>query len=274
MWWYTRDSFFYKTLNAALRNQDIHLIFLFRQYIFDIQRYLQNNQIQNELKVYRCQLISNEELQSLEKCTGQLISINSFFSTSTEYQQALHFLDTTSCLNDLVPVLFEIDADPNMAMTKPFANIHSFSAYPNESEVLFMIGSIFRLKHVEQNRKTNICTVQMTLCSENDLELKQVLIRMKKQLGTGDTNLQILSRFLANMGQRNLAEKYLVRLLDQLSPTHPSRVDLYDELAVLASQNGDLNKSMEWQQKIVDFEKESQSNKNNLTGQFIITIAI
>ncbi|CAF1687703.1 unnamed protein product, partial [Adineta ricciae] len=30
LWWYTRETFFYKTLNAALRTQNIHMIYLFR----------------------------------------------------------------------------------------------------------------------------------------------------------------------------------------------------------------------------------------------------
>ncbi|CAF4055100.1 unnamed protein product, partial [Rotaria sp. Silwood1] len=38
--WYTRLSFFHKTLNEALRKQDIHMIFLFRGFIYDIQHQL------------------------------------------------------------------------------------------------------------------------------------------------------------------------------------------------------------------------------------------
>jgi hypothetical protein len=36
LWWYTKESFFYKTLNAALRTQNIHMIFLFREFISNI----------------------------------------------------------------------------------------------------------------------------------------------------------------------------------------------------------------------------------------------
>ena len=31
--WYTRESFFYRILNAALRSQNFHIIFLFREFI-------------------------------------------------------------------------------------------------------------------------------------------------------------------------------------------------------------------------------------------------
>ena len=48
--------------------------------------------------------------------------------------------------DNIEQVLFEIDADPQLDNIKPFSNITSFSYFPNEEEVLFMIGSIFRLK--------------------------------------------------------------------------------------------------------------------------------
>ena len=37
LWWYTRHSFLYRMLNKALRMQNIHLLFLFRFIIRDIE---------------------------------------------------------------------------------------------------------------------------------------------------------------------------------------------------------------------------------------------
>jgi tetratricopeptide (TPR) repeat protein len=277
LWWYTRESFFYKTLNAALRTQDIHLIFLFRGYISDIQRHLKNDQAKYFLKVYRSQMVSSDELKSLEKCCGQCISINSFFSTSTKYEQALSFLDIPDDADNLAPVLFEIHADPKMVTTKPFADISSYSKFPDESEILFMLGSIFRLNSVKYNKNDKIWIIHMTLCSDNELDLKQVLTSMKKQLGTGETNLQTLSKLLGEMGQPNLAGKYLIRLLEQLSPDDPSRGDLYEVLGKLASQAGNLDESMEWRQKALEFKSQNQSTSisninetHSSTSKFIV----
>ncbi len=75
LWWYTRESFFYKTLNKALRTQNIHL----RSYINDIYDQLEKNYSNSALKVYRFQLISKDEFNHLLKNLGQFISINSFF---------------------------------------------------------------------------------------------------------------------------------------------------------------------------------------------------
>ena len=127
------------------RNQDIHLIFLFRTYISDIYNALKNNQSTDSIRVYRGQMISNTELETLKQRCGQFISVNPFFSTSTNYQHALSFLDISRQTDGLEEVLFDIDADPKRVIAKPFADISSHSQYKDESEVLFMLGSIFRL---------------------------------------------------------------------------------------------------------------------------------
>ena len=103
------------------------------------------------LRVYRSQMMSSDELDDLKQHIGQFISINSFFSTSTNRTTALFFLGDTTSLIDLERVLFEIDADPKMVTTKPFADISKYSDFTDESEVLFMIGSIFRLKSINCN---------------------------------------------------------------------------------------------------------------------------
>ncbi len=71
--WYTKDTFFYKSLNAALRKQNIHMTFLFRGFISDIQEQLRKYQSNKVLTVYRGQMMSNEELERLKLSMGKLI---------------------------------------------------------------------------------------------------------------------------------------------------------------------------------------------------------
>ena len=65
---------------------------------------------------------------------------------------------------------FEIDADPQIGNIKPFSNITSFSFYPNEEEILFMVGSIFRLNNVFKDID-GIWIILMSLCSSDDNQL-------------------------------------------------------------------------------------------------------
>ena len=88
LWWYTRDSFLYRMLNKALRVQNIDLLFLLRFVIGDIYQQLK-------------QVMSIDELNTLRQSIDNLISINSFFSTS---------LNSSEITSDLCRVLFVIDA--------------------------------------------------------------------------------------------------------------------------------------------------------------------
>jgi tetratricopeptide (TPR) repeat protein len=243
--WYSKDTFFYKTLNAALRKQNIHMTFLFREFISDIQQQLQEYQSDKVLKVYRGQMMSNEELERLKQSIGKLISINSFLSTTTIYSTALSFLSPSRSLQRIV---FEIKADPKVANTKPFANISKHSDYPDESEVLFMIGSIFRLDSIDQN-DANIWIIKMSLSSDEEHGLKEVLLYMKKQVGTAETNLRTLGKCLWKMGKFDLAEKYFTRLLNELQPDDPLNSILYEDLAELAALRGEYDMSVQYQEK-------------------------
>ncbi|CAF1452508.1 unnamed protein product [Rotaria sordida] len=278
LWWYSQESFFYKTLNAVLRNENIHMMFLFRQFIADIQYQLKSYSTNTTLRLFRGQRLSKEELETLEQNCGQLISVNSFFSTSTDEKAARDFLNAPHAANHLERVLFEINADPKMATTKPFADISSFSAYPGESEVLFMIGSIFRLNSIDQSSDDNIWIIQMTLCNENESNLKNVLLHMKDQLGTGETNLRTLGKLLWEMGRLNLAEQYFIRFLDELPANHHSLYDLYQDLGRIASLTGDYDKSVAYHQRSLALEGSNKSintmdtserNNQNTSDQYI-----
>ncbi|CAF1099350.1 unnamed protein product [Adineta steineri] len=261
VWWYTKETFFYKTLNAALRAQNIHMIFLFRAFIYDIYRQLQESQSKHPVQVYRSQLMSSDELDGLKNNIGQFISINSMFSTSKERTTAVFYLGEITTQIDSERVLFEIDADPKMITTKPFADISALSYFPHESEVLFMIGSIFRLNDIYCN-DDQIWIIKMTLCNDDEHDLKQVLMYMKQQIESEETNLRTLGKLLWKMGKLDLAEKYFNRLLQELPSSDPLLSSLYEDLGELASQTGDYDISVQWHQKSLAIKTKNQLTVN------------
>jgi tetratricopeptide (TPR) repeat protein len=144
--------------------------------------------------------------------------------------------------------LFEIDADPNVVTTKPFANICGVSKYVNEGEVLFMVGSVFRLTEIVREDEEQTWLIRMELCGDNQHELKQLFDHMKKSYGCGDKeiNLHSLGNVLRNMGKYDLAERMYHRALDELSPTDPTRAGLYKSLGLVAKDKGELGCSLQW----------------------------
>ena len=191
LWWYTRDSFLYRVLNKALRIQNIDLLFLLRFVIRDIYQQLKLYQHQSPIRVFRGQVMSIDELKTLRKSINNFISINSYFSTSTNPHQALSFLNSSIITSDLCRILFIIHADPRLVKSKPFADISSLSYFSNEREVLFMIGSIFRLTKIEKLKDKDIVTIYMELCGDDEHDLKELFDHMKKEYW-------LLQRFLSD----------------------------------------------------------------------------
>ncbi|CAF3309085.1 unnamed protein product [Rotaria socialis] len=250
LWWYTRESFLYKILNKALRVQSIDILFIFRFFMRDIYRALEQSQCQSTIRAYRGQILSNDELKSLRESIGELISINSFFSTTTDRKQALAFLNSHNLSNGLQRVLFIIDADPSTGATKPFANISSFSDFENESEVLFMIGSIFHLKSIRRQHD-RYWIIQLTMCSNDQHDLTNLFQYMKEQYGGGENETSLLNfgQVLRRMGKFDLAEKFYRRSLNELAPDDPSRVSLYYSLGLVLKEKKELDSSLEYLHK-------------------------
>ena len=259
--WYTRESFLYRILNKALRVQNIDLLFLLRFFISDIHGELRRIQCQSFAHVYRGQVLSTDELENLRKSRGQLISTNSFFSATTDRYQALQFLNNSDIFDDLHGVLFEIDADPRVVTTKPFADISTHSEFVHESEVLFMVGSIFRVESIRQN-KDQFWIIRLTLCSDDEHDLKVLFGYMKKTYGCGDDQAGLLTfgQVLRRMGKCELAEKFYRRLLDELPCDHPSLSSLYYSLALALKDRRDLDSSLHYIHRSLEIELQSSRN--------------
>jgi hypothetical protein len=201
-------------LNKALCVQDIHSLLLFRFLIRDLGQQLERHRCLSRLTLYRGQLMSKDELERLKQLRGELISINSFLSTSLKRHVALQFLQEST---DLQRVLFEIDADPRLPGVKPFANISSLSFFSQEEGILSMFGSIFRILNIQQDQN-RVWIIQLKLSSDQDHNLKRVVDYIRDENGQGETDLCTLGNVLYRMGKFDVAEKYYRRYLNQPSP--------------------------------------------------------
>ncbi|CAF1098451.1 unnamed protein product [Adineta ricciae] len=249
LWWYSRRSFVYKMVNKALRVQNIEVLFLFRFVINDIYQQLKQHQCASAVCVYRGQMMSSDELEILRRSIGKLISINSFFSTSLDRETASTFLTSSS---DLHRVLFVIDADPAVVMSKPFADISKLSDFAAEREVLFMSGCIFRLDEIHQD--DDMWVIEIQLCDDSEHDLKTLFDHMKKDCGGGDGDVDFVSfvSVLYRMGKFELAEKMLQRHLNELPPNDPSLQCVYWSLGTVTQNKGDYDFSLEWFEKSLE----------------------
>ncbi|CAF0946668.1 unnamed protein product [Didymodactylos carnosus] len=168
--WYTRNTFLYRVLNEGLRQHNIKLMFLFGFYIQDMYQQLKEEHEKFKLEhlknpittVYRGQLMSRDEIKVIERDSYTVN--NSFFSTTLNRSLALMFLNSISQPNDeLQNVLFTIDIDVRNQRTLAYGNISNLSQFPEESEILFMIGTEFQKIKVSYDKNENIWIIKLKL---------------------------------------------------------------------------------------------------------------
>lgn len=141
---------------------------------------------------------------------------------------------------------------------KPFADITSHSEFPIETEILFMLGSIFRLHNVTLE-DDHLWIIKMTLCGDDEHDLKQILKHMKDQNGNGETNLSTLAKIVWKMGKFNLAEKYYHRLINEIPLNDPLLIKLYEDLGDITSHQGDYDASIQWYNKALEIRRRHPS---------------
>ncbi|CAF3863078.1 unnamed protein product [Rotaria sp. Silwood1] len=260
LWWYTRESFLYRMLNKALRVQDTNSLYLLRFFIYDLWEEIKKNRCSTPIRTYRSQSISDDELSVLSNSIGKLISMRSFFSTSLDPKKALDFADPA---DDLQQIFFEIEADPRIRGVKPFAEVTSQSAHPDEREILMTVGSIYRVLDVRR-ADGKLWTIKMRLCSEDENNLRRTLEHMKMEYvveGHEQRRLLFATR-LIQMNKLDEAEKHLRHLYETLPHDHKDVVLLYSKLGDLALEKDDYATSLKWHQKALKRKKQTLKSDN------------
>ena len=221
--WYTRGSCFYRMLNKALRVQDFDTLFAFQFFMVDIAkqikveygkflRIIDNQQV---FRVFRGQVISNDELKLIRNSIGEFLSMNSFLSTSYQRSTALYFAQLIPLAGNINRIIFEIDIDLQL-QTKAFCDVTQLGYYENEDEVLIMLGALFRIEKLIEDKKDQVWVASLSLASGDDYHLKETFSYMKKTIGD-DFDLNSLGKILMEIGKPEQARNCYQRMLDEVS---------------------------------------------------------
>ena len=235
--WYTRDSFLFRTLNKALRTENIDIIYKFRFFLTDLLNQLKL--LQSEflelldemiLTVYRGASISVNELESLQRNIGGLISFNTFLSTSLDKDVALLFAGQGDGRPTRESVLFQIKIHVQENL-KPFANIKEKSFMKHEDEILFSLGTVFRIESVE-SFNADVWLVNLILSGDEDQQLQNLRKYFQDKLDR-TSSIHDLGDFLYKIGDYNRAESYYRMLLNKYPSNHRDLVMVYCNMGVL-----------------------------------------
>lgn len=261
IYWYTRDGLLYKTLNQALRNMDIETIVNLRRFIKDIhEQLLELNENSTEQKqwqtLYRGVLLPKSKLIEFQNSQGCLFCVNQFFSTTLEKDIAIVYAGESNDADDLISMVFEITIPSHLSHVV-LSDIQHLSNYGRgEQEVLFTIGSIFRIDSIDLlTSYERVYCVQLTFTNEEDEQLLRLTSYFRSEwadLKGYDKLIQLL----LYMDEYQLA-KDITRLYIKTSPGDTTESVLY--LASCVYSAGYRNEATEISIQALDFERQSLS---------------
>jgi len=246
--WYTKESFLYHLFNHALRTRCIDSIFKFRFFLIDFQEQLEQNydeEIFDRTKiVYRGQRFSPLEFEKLTKSKDAFIAINTYFSTTIDKQTAEVWAQGQ------FSVLFEI----NLSNVKSIKNkrarpvyVAHKSAIPDEKEVIFPIGSIFKIDQV--NIDGNSCRILLSVA--NDDKYEELFNYLQNNIIQTLPSTVQFADLLISSGEYNKAEEFIPLLIQELE-TSDDNVSIgyaYSYQADILTERNHHQSALSWYDK-------------------------
>ena len=242
IYWYTKECFLYKLLNRALRTEDIEFIYLFRFFIIDLCSALEREHIkmkdQGRFTAYRGQTIPVEELEQWKNNVDQLLSINSYFSTSRDKDASIKFARSKRARDGFQYGLFEIDVDPSFS-AGIYADVSGQTRYPDEQEILFNLNSLFRIVSVQSDASNQLWNVQLKTIDGNVKDMEEYFQWTKRQMADRSPIIHFGWLLANELGQIDRAAKYFQMLFQSLPMDHSDRAEAYNGVARVYSEKND-----------------------------------
>jgi tetratricopeptide (TPR) repeat protein len=117
----------------------------------------------------------------------------------------------------------------------------------DEKEVLFNIGSVFKVLSVSHDSNLGVSKIEMEATDEGTIEIREQIEAKRKQLHNGNINL-MFGYLLITMNEDVKAEAYFRMLLKDLPRTHDDLPSVYDYV-------GELNmRTTNWKEALKNFE--------------------
>lgn len=223
IWWYTHNAGMNRSLNEVLVSGNIEKVYSYRYLIKIICRKLKilhplyTRSIKDDiLRLYRGQVMKLSDIARMKDHQNSLISFKSFLSTSCQEDIAKSFC-TGRKKSGHEEVIFEIDIDLSNKYNAVFADIRDSSRYPGEEEVLFSIGSTFRINSVRKDKKGGFHRINLSLNPQDESIVNSYIEQAYPNEANASDLSVLFGKLLFDMGEYEFAIRYYQDRLDNLS---------------------------------------------------------
>ncbi|CAF3574453.1 unnamed protein product [Rotaria socialis] len=265
IYYYTQNSCLFRLISKAFRMEDVERLYRFGCYLSDLHEQLEQtennqrllNQIEGIMVLYRGKRISMCVLQQLKDSIGHVIALNGLLSTSTSYNIARIYAGDGVAQGNYQSAIFEIHVDfKTMQLIRPYADVTELSAMPDENEVLFFTGFVWRVESM--NFERNYWKIKLQSCTDEDNDL----IKHIKETRRNCSYLTV-GKFLTELGDHAQASNFYERMLTDEKLTDEIRCDILVHQAMLAEDQGEYLKALKYLKEVERLVKlETASNLN------------
>ena len=256
----------FQIIEIAFKQANVSELIVLRPLIRDMKKQLEAQKCTSSVRVFCYERVSDEVLQELKRSDGQIIAFKSFLATDRLARTAQATQPSSSSPDLTHSVLFAIDANPEISGAQTFGTIEPPNTKGENRRVLFMIGSLFKITKITEE-KDGTTHISMTPCAdENQDRTKAMIDSMKSQYidANGATNMMGLHRLLCDIGG-SLNEASLMKQGEESlreycnqSTAEPSMdlVRCYDTLGKSDFAANQLDQSLKWHEKSIKMKTE------------------
>ncbi|CAF0745754.1 unnamed protein product [Adineta ricciae] len=216
IWWYTKETFVYITLNNALRTQDTEMLikmgFFLRDLHEEIKQNYQETSHLTKMIVYRGQGMKSADIDQIRHGKGGLLAFNCFLSTSKDREVSYTYADSARQNIEQHGILFRMQIDPSVSST-PYVSINGVSQFGLEDEILFSMHTVFRINEITEI-DDRLWEVNLILTNDDDPELKRLTDYLRNEIGVvGGWNQ--MGMLMCRMGKFDKAIEIFTMSLDK-----------------------------------------------------------
>jgi tetratricopeptide (TPR) repeat protein len=263
---YTQSSCLFRLINRAFRLEDVERIFRFGCYLADLYEQLEllhkeqrSNGSHNTKTFYRGKRFSTDVLQQFQDNVGHLIAMNGLFSTTVDYDTSTMFAGIGAHQDDYQRVIFEINIDCTKThLIRPHANIKECSANPDENEVLFFMGFVWKIESMEK-WTPNHWYIVLKSCADYDHELIAYIEESRREC-----TYLTLGNILRELGDYANANNFYERMLDNKNLTDEIRSHVYFNMAMVADDQGAYLQALRYLRQAEEFIKPIATSNNKV----------
>ena len=272
--WYTYDSFMYKLINQALRTEDINALYTYRFYINDLCACLAKNcqllrEHASDITVYRGQRMSKAEILRLRSSVTQLIAVNGYLSTSRRQKVAGMFagigtpVTTWSSSDRRESVIFDITVDLDKYSGIIVADVRHLSKHRDEEEVLFDLGTAFKITAMEYDDELGYWKCSMSASDEGSAIVQEYLQFRQKEVDNVDDVEVAFGTLLHEMGEWQKSRNHFQNLLRH----RPDDPHVYFAIGRTCLFFSELDQAVTYFERAYHFTSQKEENNEAFTAK-------